>query len=61
MCLSDPDRVYLPPGKRGVSTHDHPGLGQKLNWLMFAEVNTNGGPSRTLLSVPTVNEPSLPG
>ena len=34
--------------------------GQKLNWLMLSEVKTNGGPSRTVLSAPTVNEPSLP-
>ena len=27
---------------------------------MFAELKTNGGPSRTVLSAPTVNEPSLP-
>ena len=27
---------------------------------MLAEVKTNGGPSRTVLSAPTVNEPSLP-
>ena len=27
---------------------------------MLSEVKTNGGPSRTVLSAPTVNEPSLP-
>src|SRR5205823_11983848 len=33
---------------------------QKLNWLMLALVNTNGGPSRMLWSAPTVYLPSLP-
>ena len=28
--------------------------------LMLAELKTNGGPSRTVLSAPTVNVPSLP-
>jgi hypothetical protein len=45
---------------REIKIHDHLGVGQKLNWLMLAEVKTNGGPSRTVLSAPTVNEPSLP-
>src|SRR6185437_5687195 len=33
---------------------------QKLNWPMLAGVKTNGGPSSTVLSAPTVYEPSLP-
>src|SRR6516162_5050026 len=33
---------------------------QKLKLLMLEELKTNGGPSRTVLSAPIVNEPSLP-
>ena len=46
-------RPGSPPGSR-------PPPGQKLNWLMLDLVNTNGGPSRMVLSAPTVNLPSLP-
>ena len=35
-------------------------FGQKLNWLMLALVNTNGGPSRMLCCAPTWYLPSLP-
>src|SRR5262249_59069469 len=43
-----------PPGGQPASR------GQKLNWLMLDLVNTNGGPSRMVLSAPTLNLPSLP-
>ena len=48
-----------PPG--GIAARRSARLqGQKLNWLMLALVNTNGGPSRMVLSVPTLNLPSRP-
>src|SRR6478672_12450986 len=48
-----------PPG--GIAARRSARLqSQKLNWLMLALVNTNGGPSRMVLSAPTVNLPSLP-
>ena len=60
------------PGREGVRPGTHrswlterqgdgqPSRGQKLNWLMLDLVNTKGGPSRMVLSVPTLNLPSLP-
>ena len=45
-------------GCRGTARH--PRHGQKLKLLTFAELNTVGGPSSTVLSAPIVYLPSLP-